>query len=78
MEKKLVDRIQRVEISGKRDRKVPVLLTKAMREEIDHLIANRHQVGKDENPYHTTCIHQKITWLDMNALALQHKRVKLN
>jgi hypothetical protein len=51
MEKKLVDSFQRVEICGKRDRKVPVLLTNAMCDEIDQLIAVRHQVGIDENPY---------------------------
>ena len=41
-----------VEIEGKRGRKVPVILTKDMKQSIDLLIKTRKQVGiPDDNPY---------------------------
>jgi hypothetical protein len=52
MEKALVERFRRVAIVGKRDRSVPVLLTKTACEEIDHLIAARKEAGvSDANEF---------------------------
>ncbi|XP_070200920.1 uncharacterized protein [Littorina saxatilis] len=48
LEKKLVHNFQRVEIRGKRGKKVPVLLTVAMTEEMDRLIELREIVGISE------------------------------
>ncbi|KAL8576182.1 hypothetical protein ACOMHN_054276 [Nucella lapillus] len=45
MEKQLVDNFMRVEVRGKRGRKVPVLLTSHMRAEIEELLLHRQQVG---------------------------------
>lgn len=51
-EKKLVDNFMRVEIEGKRGRKVHVLLTADMCREIDELLETRHKVGvNSENAF---------------------------
>ncbi|KAL8619379.1 hypothetical protein ACOMHN_057021 [Nucella lapillus] len=48
MEKQLVDNFMRVEVRGKRGRKVPVLLTSHMRAEIEELLLHRQQVGRQK------------------------------
>jgi hypothetical protein len=48
-EKILVKSLKRIEIRGKRGRKVPVLLTEDMRCSIDILIEHRHLSGVDES-----------------------------
>lgn len=51
-ERELSKRLDMVEIEGKRGRKVPVLLTKEMKESIDLLTQTRKDVGiPDANPY---------------------------
>ncbi|XP_070178597.1 uncharacterized protein [Littorina saxatilis] len=52
MEKELVAHFTRVEVCGKRGRRVPVLLTKAMHAEIEQLLLSREEVGvMSSNPY---------------------------
>ena len=52
LEKSLVNNFTRLEIRGKRERKVPLLLTHDMEASIDLLIRNRAAVGVcSENPY---------------------------
>ncbi|XP_070212811.1 uncharacterized protein [Littorina saxatilis] len=52
MEKELVAHFTRVEVCGKRGRRVPVLLTKAMHAEIEQLLLSREEVGvRSSNPY---------------------------
>nr|CAI5839771.1 unnamed protein product [Callosobruchus analis] len=51
-ETKLANALTVVEIVGKRERKVPVLLTKEMKESIDFLLATRTSAGvPGENPF---------------------------
>lgn len=51
-ENKLANALTVVEIIGKRGRKVPVLLTKEMKESVDFLLATRIEVGVPEgNPF---------------------------
>ena len=51
-EKKLASCLSRIEIRGKRGRKVPVLLTKKHRERLECLIAHRDSVGiRKDNKY---------------------------
>lgn len=50
VEKKLCQHFQRVEIRGKRDRKVPILLTPRMLDSMELLVKNRQACGvQDEN-----------------------------
>lgn len=52
LENKLCQYFRRVEIRGKRGRKVPVLLTPSMQESISLLIENRSRCGiPNENPF---------------------------
>lgn len=52
LEKELSKLLTRIEIRGKRDRKVPVFLTERMKESIDLLIKRREEAGiPEENPY---------------------------
>ncbi|XP_013885514.1 uncharacterized protein LOC106533655 [Austrofundulus limnaeus] len=52
LEKKLCKHFQRIEIRGKRGRKVPVLLTPDMVSSMELLVQNRRTCGVlDENPY---------------------------
>ncbi|XP_055362652.1 uncharacterized protein LOC121202050 isoform X6 [Betta splendens] len=52
LEKKLCQHFRRIEIRGKRGRKVPVLLTPAMQTTIDLLVSKRKDCGVlQENPY---------------------------
>ncbi|XP_031147359.1 uncharacterized protein LOC116044389 isoform X4 [Sander lucioperca] len=52
LEKELSKRLTRIEVRGKRGRKVPVFLTDKMRESIDLLIKRRDEAGVlAENPY---------------------------
>ena len=48
-EKKLASQLSRIEIRGKRGRRVPVLLTKKHRERLDCLIKHRKSVGIDKD-----------------------------
>lgn len=51
-EQKLCQGLTRVEIKGKRGRKVPILLTSEMKEAVDALVAAREVVGiSEENTY---------------------------
>ncbi|KAM9477350.1 uncharacterized protein Hap1MRO34_010195 isoform 2-T2 [Clarias gariepinus] len=51
-EQKLCQRFQRIEIRGKRDRKVPILLTTDMLSSMEVLVSYRRACGvPDENPY---------------------------
>lgn len=41
-----------VEVMGKKNRKVPVLITPMVKEALEHLISHRQAVGiKEDNPY---------------------------
>ncbi|XP_044176576.1 uncharacterized protein LOC114951566 isoform X7 [Acropora millepora] len=52
IEQQLLQRLDMVEIKGKRGRKVPLLLTKEVKEAIDVLVEKRTEVGiNQENPY---------------------------
>ncbi|XP_062381350.1 uncharacterized protein LOC134069402 [Sardina pilchardus] len=52
VEKKLCQHFQRIEIRGKRDRKVPILLTPGMLDSMDLLAKSRQTCGVlDENPF---------------------------
>ncbi|XP_030604910.1 uncharacterized protein LOC115793884 [Archocentrus centrarchus] len=52
LEKKLCKHFQRIEIKGKRGRKVPILLTPDMASSMELLVQNRHHCDVlDENPY---------------------------
>ncbi|XP_023197626.1 uncharacterized protein LOC111610000 isoform X2 [Xiphophorus maculatus] len=52
LEKKLCKHFQRIEIKGKRGRKVPILLTPNMASSMELLVQNRHNCDVlDENPY---------------------------
>ncbi|XP_067268768.1 uncharacterized protein [Pseudorasbora parva] len=52
VEQKLCQHFQRIEIRGKRDRKVPVLLTPSMLESMELLVSNRQKCGVvDENVF---------------------------
>ena len=48
-EKKLASQLSRIEIRGKRGRRVPILLTKKHRERLDCLIKHRKSVGIDKD-----------------------------
>ncbi|MEQ2196879.1 hypothetical protein XENOCAPTIV_016543, partial [Xenoophorus captivus] len=52
LEQKLCQHFQRIEIRGKRNRKVPILLTPDMLSSMEALVAHRRVCGvPDENPY---------------------------
>ena len=52
LEKHLVQNFVRIEVDGKRGRKVPILLTSEMCREIDELLKTRDKAGiVEENPY---------------------------
>ncbi|KAI4799996.1 hypothetical protein KUCAC02_016534 [Chaenocephalus aceratus] len=52
LEQKLCKHFQRIEIRGKRNNKVPILLTPDMMSSMEALVAHRHAAGvPDENPY---------------------------
>lgn len=52
LEKKLCEHFRRIEIRGKRGRKVPVLLTPSMQESLDLLVSKRQECGVlKENTY---------------------------
>ena len=64
LEMKLLENFTRVEMRGKRGRKVPVLLTSEMRDEIEALNRFRAEVGVSEKnpyvfarPYYSSCNH---------------------
>ncbi|XP_041858543.1 uncharacterized protein LOC121650850 isoform X2 [Melanotaenia boesemani] len=49
LEKKLCKHFRRIEIRGKRERKVPVLLTPTMQQSLDRLVSKRQECGVPES-----------------------------
>jgi hypothetical protein len=49
LEKSLCDKFTRLEIRGKRGRKVPVLLASEMKDNVDYLISKRNEIGVAES-----------------------------
>ena len=75
LERKLLDHMDLVQIPGKRNRKVPVLITHDVKEAMDILITNRETVGiPDCNPY---CFASRSNngflngWQAMNLVATE-------
>ncbi|KAK7907618.1 hypothetical protein WMY93_016230 [Mugilogobius chulae] len=71
LEKKLCQHFRRLEIAGKRGRKVPVLLTPAMQEALDLLVSKREIVGSAGRfPGHDVRVHRQFYRLPEGTLQL--------
>jgi len=63
LERKIFERLDMVQLPGKRNRKVPMLITEDVKRAMDVLVASRDAVGvPHDNPYFFASSHPVVIW----------------